>query len=49
MDEPLKQGSPIEKSIGTGEGEPAKETSKAWEQAKRELAGEGEEEEKDEG
>ncbi len=43
MEEPLKQGSPIEKSIGTGADEPAKQKSKAWEQAKRELAGETEE------
>ena len=41
MDEPLKQGSPIERSIGTGRDEPGKEKSKAWEQAKKEMEGEG--------
>jgi len=40
MDEPLKQGSPVEKSTGTGGDEAAKETSIVWEQAKRELPGE---------
>jgi len=41
-EESLKQGSPIEKSIGASGDEQAKEKSIAWEQAKKELAGEGE-------